>query len=199
MNLTRFSGYRATLYTSLSVDHCRERLHTEFVDRNGRWWRSQSDKDVLGWPSRLGFMLSLRWRYEPHVPGLQKIDTSRAFQFQLRVGADGTIIEGIYGYVDATTLLAGLIFALLFGSIIGFCLLALGIVFLIQRHIISWPLFLGAGILVICGVVLFDRSEESFIGERDYLVKYLQHVLDASPLYLGSSPLPSKVATVNKP
>lgn len=181
MRLTDFGDFPVTSATTLSAATCAARLQAEFADAQGRWWRARSDPHVLGWPTPQGYTLALAARYAAGVPGLQRVDTTRTLRFRLQAASAGTCAVGVYGYADPVTLLLGVIFGVLFGGLVGAGLLALGLVFLTQRHALTWPLVSGAGILTLGGLALANRRDAGLAAERTYLARYLERVLEAAP------------------
>lgn len=182
MKLEKYTGYKATIDTPLSLSECRRRLHAEFPasPRLGIPRRAASDGGLVGRLAGRELFVALwsrqlrEWLLGVNNP----IYRVRAFRGRLMPSGSGTKLRGEYGY-GVNTLLAD--FAVLgIAALVGLGWLSIAIADLSQGSSTGWFLLTGA-VLIYTGIAVFlvKSDERQFVQERDYIVGYLVRVLEA--------------------
>ncbi len=180
MKLEKYTGYNVTLYTALSVRECRRRLQAEFSYPRRMPNQAASDKNLSGGSVGQGFVIRL-WRVQLERTVLwgDALVEGRAFTVRLFPSDGGTRIAGSYGYEHGAGMLLGSIVMLCLALVAGVLLLILGIISVVQGGGGTW--LLGVGVLILAGVAAFltYSDDRQFLRERDYIVRYLERVLEA--------------------
>ncbi len=180
MKLEKYSGYNVTLYTTLSVEECRRRLRAEFPHPRRIPNQAASDKNLSGGAVGNQFVIRL-WRVQLERTVLRgdALVEGRAFTVRLFPSDGGTRIAGSYGYERGAGMLLGSIVLLCLALVAGVLLLVLGIISVVQGGDGAW--LLGVGVLLLAGAAAFlvYSDDRQFLRERDYIVRYLERVLEA--------------------
>lgn len=110
---------------------------------------------------------------------------ARVFRVQLHANTVGTIITGSYGYELGAQVALSNIHRILFAIVIGVLCVVFGIIGLFawawrEGWLIPLGIFiLGGLILCFTARVVANSNDHDFLRERDYIVQYLERVLDA--------------------
>jgi hypothetical protein len=169
LNTRKYSGYKVTLQTALGVEECRQRLDREFSDARGRWQHGASDKKLRGIARQGDFLIHPPLdNSQMKMTRAERIYKRRAFSIEFRPFGSSTLILGKYGYVmgDQAALMDTyrMVFAMSGGFI---CFLFGGL------------LLIGPLIMVLTSRAASKTDDGDFIRERDYVVRYLERVLEA--------------------
>jgi hypothetical protein len=189
LNTRKYSGYKVTLQTALGVEECRQRLDREFSDARGRWQHGASDKKLRGIARQGDFLIHPPLdNSQMKMTRAERIYKRRAFSIEFRPFGSSTLILGKYGYVmgDQAALMDTyrMVFAMS-GGFICFLFGLIGLVVVIAERF--WPavplfgglLLIGPLIMVLTSRAASKTDDGDFIRERDYVVRYLERVLEA--------------------
>jgi len=171
MDLANFDGYPVALRTTLSVEVCHQRLQQEFYDTNHRWRHAATDKRLRGWQTGDEFVIvhSANWTQT----GMR----SATCRLRITPGVTDTLISGRYAYRNNTTVPIGPTW----GVVVGIVLSLIGLTQIAQDRAMLWMLACGIAILAISIILIRDSGKKELARERDYIARYLSHVLEAAP------------------
>jgi hypothetical protein len=181
MKVEKYTGYNVTLYTSLSIEECQRRLRADFAPSQPRFPReTNSDGNLTGSLQGRTFTIEL-WKLRlPVVNGLNRnrLGRERVFRGRLLPHAGGTRIVGGYGYGVNALLLDW--FRLGIAVLLGVVFLVGGIGEIVGGRGTGWLLApIGLLVLIVYAIFLFTSDDRQFLGERDYIVAYLERMLEA--------------------